>query len=197
MRMRWKFISKCFFILFQCGKHFFLYEQSLFRQNIHRLDRWGACSMTSYGQIKEVLLTQGDWITYAERLSCYFETNSITDTNRKKAVLLSVCGMGTFFLLKDLITPDSLQDKMFEELSQALDEHCNPALSIIIVKWFNFYMCWQQPNHFICPLKKIVKVLQIWSNYPGCVKGLAGCRCHGQLYQQTFTGRKKVEFWSG
>ena len=44
---------------------------------------------------------------------------------------------------------------MFDELSQALKEHCNPALSII-VEQFNFYMCWQQLNHLrlYCPLKK-------------------------------------------
>ena len=48
-------------------------------------------------------------------------------------------------MLKDLITPDNLRDKMFDKLSQALEEHCNPALSVI-VEWFNFYTCWQHPN---------------------------------------------------
>ena len=43
-----------------------------------------ASSMTSYVRIEEFLLAQGDWITYAERLSYYFKTNSITDANRKK-----------------------------------------------------------------------------------------------------------------
>ena len=76
--------------------------------------------MSSYGRIEEFLPAQGDWITYAERLSYYFEANSITDANRKKAVLLSECGTETFSLLKYLITPDSLRDKMFDELSQAL-----------------------------------------------------------------------------
>lgn len=55
-----------------------------------------------------------------QRLSYYFEANGITDTNKKKAVLLSVCGIETFSLLKDLITPDSLQDKTFDGLLQAL-----------------------------------------------------------------------------
>ena len=117
-----------------------LCEQSLFGQNIHQLDTRGTCSMTSYGRIKEFLQAQGDWITYTERLSYYFKTNSITDANRKKAVLLSVCGTETSSLLKDLITPDSLQDKTFDKLLQALEEHCNPVLSVI-VEWFNFYIC--------------------------------------------------------
>ena len=123
--------SMSVFFLFQCRKRFCLCEQSLFGQNIHRLDTRGACSMTSYGRLKEFLPAQGDWITYAERLSYYFEANSITGTNRKKAVLLSVCGTETLSLLKDLITPDSLWDKAFDELLQALEEHCNPAPSVI------------------------------------------------------------------
>ena len=65
---------------------------------------------------------------------------TILETRIEKAVLLSVCGTETFSSLKDLITPDSLRDKMFDELSQALEEHSNPAPSII-VKWFNFYVC--------------------------------------------------------
>ena len=139
------------FILFQCGKHFCLCEQSLLGQNIHRLDTRGACNMASYGRIEEFLPAQWGWITYAEGFSYYFEANSITDAKRKKAVLLSVCGMETFSLLKDLIT----RDKMFDELSQALEEHYNPALSVIVER-FNIYMYRQQPNHlrFYHPLKK-------------------------------------------
>ena len=134
-----------FFLLFQRRKRFCLCEQSLFGQNIHRLDTRDTCSMASYGRIEEFLSAKGDWITYAERLYYYFEANSITDADRKKAVLLSVCGKETFPLLKDHITPDSLRDKIFDELSEALKEHCNPAPSVIVER-FNFYKCRQQPN---------------------------------------------------
>ena len=95
--------------------------------------------------------------TYAERLLYYFEANSITDANRKKAVLLSVYRTETFSFLKDLITPNSLQDKTFNKQSQALEEHCNQAPSIC-VEGFNFYICPQQPNQtisdFIAHFKK-------------------------------------------
>ena len=138
----------------------------------------------------------GDWITYTERLSYYFKAKSITDANRKKAVLLWVCGTETFSFFKVLITPNSLQDKTFDKLSQPLEEHCNPAPSVI-VGWFNFYMCQQQPNKtisdFIIHLKK-QSVLWIWSHYPLYVKELADCRCHGRLYLQAFIGGKKLNF---
>lgn len=75
--------------------------------------------MTSFGRIDEFLPARGDWSIYAERLVYYFKANSITDANKKKALLLLVCG--TFSLLKELITPDSLQGKTFDELTQALE----------------------------------------------------------------------------
>ena len=58
-----------------------------------------------------------------------------------------VCGIETFSLLKDLITPNSLWDKMFDKLSQALEEHCSSGPSVIFEQ-FNFYM-WQQTNQTI------------------------------------------------
>ena len=65
--------------------------------------------------------------------------------------------MEAFSLLKDLITPNSLQEKTFDELSQALEEHCDPAPSVI-VEHFIFFMPWQQPSQtisvFIAHLKK-------------------------------------------
>ena len=104
--------------------------------------------MTLYGRIEEILPAQGDWSAYAERLSYYFKTYSITNANRKKAVLLSMCGTETLSLLKDLITPNSLRDKMFDELTQALEEPCNPVPSARVER-FNFYMRRQQLSQTI------------------------------------------------
>lgn len=110
--------------------------------------------MTSYGKINEFSPSGGDWDTYSERLEYYFEANGIQDPGKKKAVLLSVCGGETFSLLKDLVTPHSLRDKSYEELSLSLKEHCNPTPSVIVER-FNFYMCRQQPTDVIAHLKKL------------------------------------------
>ena len=146
--MRWNFISERFFFFFAfiSMPKTFLFVWAVSFWTIYPP---AGCSMASYGRIEEFLPAQAGWITYAERLSYYFEAKNITDTIRKKAV----CEMKTFSLLKDLITPDSLRDKTFDELSQ---EHCNLAPSVT-VEQFNFYMCRQQPNHLRLyhPLKKI------------------------------------------
>ena len=150
MKLHWW----AFFLLFQYVKHFCLCEQSLFGQNIHQLDTQGACSMTSYGQIKEFFASTAWLDNLCWETWYYFRANCITDAN---GVLLWVCGMETFSLLKDLITPDSLQDKTFDELWQTLEEHSNTE-PFVIVERFNFHMYRQQPNqtisNFIAQLKK-------------------------------------------
>ena len=83
----------------------------------------------------------------------------------KSSAALSVKN-GNILLIKELITPDSLQDKTFDELSEALEEYCNPMPSII-VEQFNFYMCRQQSNQtisdFITHLKKQYKFCKFGS----------------------------------
>ena len=154
--------------------------------------------MASYGRIEEFLPAQGDWITYAERLSYYFEAVNNSNANRKKAVLLSMCGTETFSLLKDLITPNSLGKKNIWRAITDIRGTLQPS-SIRYCQRFNLYMCRQQPNQtisdFITYLKN--KVLQIWFHYPGYFKGHAGCRCRGRPYPQTFISKKIVEFRLG
>ena len=64
--------------------------------------------MTSFGRMDEFSVG-GDWDTYAERLEYYIQANSIDNTEKKKAVLLSVCGADTFSLLKNIITPRNIK----------------------------------------------------------------------------------------
>ena len=54
----------------------------------------------SYGRIEEFLLAQDDWITYTERLSHYFEANSITDANNKKGSATLSVWNGNILLIK-------------------------------------------------------------------------------------------------
>ena len=50
--------------------------------------------MALIGKIEEY--NENDsWIEYTERLEQYFAANEITDNNKKRAALLSVCGAKT------------------------------------------------------------------------------------------------------
>ena len=57
------------------------------------------------------------WTSYCERLGFYFTANDLTgNEEKKKAILLSVCGASTYDLMKNLLQPEKLADKSYEEL---------------------------------------------------------------------------------
>ncbi|KAL5491807.1 hypothetical protein EMCRGX_G017171 [Ephydatia muelleri] len=60
-----------------------------------------------------------DWASYCERVEQYFIANGISNADRKRAILLSVCGPGTFKLIRNLIAPDKPSDKSFEQIVKA------------------------------------------------------------------------------
>ena len=61
-------------------------------------------TMALIGKIEEY--NENDsWIEYTERLEQYFAANEITDNNKKRAVLLSVCGAKTYKLIRNLVNP--------------------------------------------------------------------------------------------
>ena len=57
--------------------------------------------MALIGKIEEYNKNDS-WIEYTERLEQYFAANEITDNNKKRAVLLSVCGAKTYKLIRNL-----------------------------------------------------------------------------------------------
>ena len=148
MVMRWNFIRECFFLLFQCGKCFCLCEQSLFGQNIHQLDTQGVCSITSNGQIGKYLPAQGNWVTYAERLSYCFEANNITDANRKKGrASLSVWNRNILLMKR----PHHIQWLIRQNTWWSLEEHCQ-MVELLYVSTTT------KPNHLRLPWRwKVLK----------------------------------------
>ena len=73
------------------------------------------------------------WIEYTECLEQYFAANEITDNDKKRAVLLSVCGAKTYKLIRNLVNPRKPTDKSFAELVNLVKNHLNHHQSCIAV----------------------------------------------------------------
>ena len=82
-----------------------------------------------FGRLEEFAQDKEDWPSYVECLGYFFVANSIETEGKKKAVLLSAIGAGTYKLLKNLLAPAKLGDKTFAELTQAMEKHFNPLPS--------------------------------------------------------------------
>ena len=64
-----------------------------------------------------------DWELYTEQVGFYFLANGITETKKKKAVLLTNLSVETYQLAKNLVAPTQLKDgaityTVIEELMQ-------------------------------------------------------------------------------
>uniref|UniRef100_A0A5S6QGV0 Reverse transcriptase domain-containing protein n=1 Tax=Trichuris muris TaxID=70415 RepID=A0A5S6QGV0_TRIMR len=71
------------------------------------------------------------WEEYSERLAFYLEANRITDTIRKRAVLLSACGASTYSVVRSLVSPALPCEKTYEELVDLLNAYFCPKPSEI------------------------------------------------------------------
>ena len=61
---------------------------------------------------------------------------------KKKAIFLSVCGAQAYDLLKNLLQPEKLADKRYDELIAVLENHYEPKQSVIVQRYkFNIRVC--------------------------------------------------------
>ena len=80
-----------------------------------------------HGTISEFDHEAEDWKTYVERVNLYLTANDITDRDKKRAVLLSVCGARTYHTIRDLlVAPSKPTDLAYDEIVTRVQEHYNP-----------------------------------------------------------------------
>ena len=71
-----------------------------------------------------------EWASYTERLEQYFTANDIKTAEKKRATLLSICGVATYQVIRNLTTPGKLTDHTFEKLVLLVEAHSNPPPSV-------------------------------------------------------------------
>ena len=81
---------------------------------------------SNYGKLSEYYKNKEDWQSYVECLGLYFTANEITDEEKRKAILLTSCGIECYCLFKGLTTPRKPIEKTFNELVTLMTNHENP-----------------------------------------------------------------------
>ena len=82
--------------------------------------------MAKHGSTGEFDRSQEDWVSYCERLEQYFVANDVKNTDKQKAILLSVCGALTYQLIWKLVAPNKPTDKTFAEIVELVKDHHTP-----------------------------------------------------------------------
>ncbi|KRX67589.1 hypothetical protein T06_16081 [Trichinella sp. T6] len=67
-----------------------------------------------------------EWTAYASRLSFFLEANNVTDSAKRRAILLSSCGGAVYNLIQARISPANPNEKSFDEILFVLEEHFSP-----------------------------------------------------------------------
>ena len=88
------------------------------------------------------------WISYIERLECYFAANDVTQAGKRRAILLTCCGAATYGLIRSLAAPNKPTDVSYQELVDLVHNHLNATPSLIVQR-FKFNSRTQQPGESI------------------------------------------------
>ena len=103
-------------------------------------DEGGMTTVTvaSIGKVEPFQIGTDDWEQYTEQLEQYFEANSITTAEKKRATFLTVVGKETYSLLSNLLAPVKPREKTYEELVTVVKDHVAPK-PLIIAERFRFH----------------------------------------------------------
>lgn len=74
------------------------------------------------------------WTSYVERFELFVDCNDIK-TEKKVSTFLTVLGVKTYNLLKDLCTPSKPSEKTFDSLVKIVQEHLSPKPSFIAERY--------------------------------------------------------------
>ena len=102
-----------------------------------------------FGNINEFdAYTDQNWDEYIERLEHYFVANAVEEAEKKRAILLTVCGHKTYGLIRNLVSPDRPGDKTYDELKTFIHNHLKPK-PLVIAERFKFHQRKQQGSETV------------------------------------------------
>ncbi|GBN99197.1 hypothetical protein AVEN_196501-1 [Araneus ventricosus] len=81
-------------------------------------------------------------------IKIFLEANEITNAEKKREVLLAVCGIKTLGVLRSLLAPESPSTKSYDDLIKVLKEHFAPTSSEIYRR-FQFHNNLQHNNETV------------------------------------------------
>ena len=95
---------------------------------------------SNFGTLCAYDINKENWQSYVEHLKLFFTTNDVNDAEKKRAILLTSCGIETYRLFKGLTAPAKPVEKTFNKLVILMTNHKNPSRNHIAER-FQFNMC--------------------------------------------------------
>ena len=79
--------------------------------------------MAAHGTISEFSSAQQTWTSYIECLKQYLAANKVEDADQHRAILLSICGPVTYWLIRNLASPKKPTELKFQDIVDLITKH--------------------------------------------------------------------------
>ena len=116
------------------------------------------------GKVEEFDGNVEEWQQYVERLGHFFTANGITETEKMRAVFLSLIGPATYKILRNLVSPKKPGEKTYDELVEALSKHFKPTPSEIVER-YKFHSRFRKPGESVATFVSELCSLSQYCNF--------------------------------
>ena len=124
-----------------------------------------------------------------------FAANDITEASKKKSVLLSVIGLSTYALLRNLVLPAKPGDKTYDELVSVLKEHYNPTPSETVQR-SRFNSRFRKPvesvSTFVAELRSLAEFCNYGTSLDNMIRDRIVCGIMNSKIQQKLLSERSL-----
>ena len=138
--------------------------------------------MATHGSVGEFAPGKETWLSYAERLEQYFLANDVQAQEKKRAILLSLCGASTYQLIRNLVSPQKPSEKTFDELVKLVQEHHQLPPSVTVQR-FAFHSCNRKNGESIADFVAHLRELSEHCQFGDMLRDRLICGCNDDCLQ--------------
>ena len=153
--------------------------------------------MAMHGSIGTFDGAREDWTSYSERLEQYFVGNNVTAAEKKRAILLSVCGAATYQLIRNIVAPEKPTERTFEQLVELVRRHHNPKPSVIMQR-FKFNTCSRQQGQsvatFVAELRHLTEHCEFGDSMEDMLRDRLVCGVNDSRIQRRLLSEPSLTF---
>ena len=143
--------------------------------------------MATHGNLGEFQPGKESWTSYTERLEQYFLANDVGSEEKKRAILLSVCGPSTYQLMRSLVAPRKPAEYTFAQLVKLIKDHHQPVLSVTVQR-FAFNSRTRKDNEsfadFIAALRHLSEHCAFGNSLGDMLRDRLICGCNNERLQR-------------
>ena len=153
--------------------------------------------MSLVGKIVDFDPAAETWQQYSERLTYYFLANGVTEEERKKATLLAAMSPKNFRLLRNLLSPETPDDKTFKEIVEILQKHHNPPPSEIVQRYrFHTRVCKPEESiaTFVAELRALAEHCGFGPTLSTMLRDRLVCGVNMENVQKRLLAEEKLTF---